>query len=99
MIVPENMLCFIFSRKKLLIGMNPPESSPRLLTFDDKHFLPYEGRAIPDVIHMHWDNILNAYRQGLDKPMEQIPISMVIKLPLISLCTPLNRTFRLFEKI
>ncbi|MEO1417557.1 MAG: hypothetical protein AAFW00_19900 [Bacteroidota bacterium] len=77
MIVPENMLCFIFSRKKLLIGMNPPESQPRLLTFDDKLHLPYEGRAIPEVIDKHWEGILNAYRQELDTPMEQIPVSMV----------------------
>ncbi|MEL7063558.1 MAG: hypothetical protein AAFP00_07440, partial [Bacteroidota bacterium] len=77
MIVPENMLCFIFSRKKLLIGMNPPESQPRLLTFDDKLHLPYEGRAIPEVIDKHWDGILTAYRQELNNPMDQIPISMI----------------------
>ncbi|MEL6133697.1 MAG: hypothetical protein AAFR59_10070, partial [Bacteroidota bacterium] len=60
-----------------LIGMNPPDSQPRLLTFDDKLHLPYEGRSIPEVIDIHWDGILKAYRQGLDKSMEQIPISMV----------------------
>ncbi|MEO0897361.1 MAG: hypothetical protein AAFY71_13225 [Bacteroidota bacterium] len=61
MISLDNMLCFIFTKKRFLAGVQKPEQKLQMLTLNGQWFLNYEGKSIPQVLENNWQEIIQSY--------------------------------------
>lgn len=61
MISLDNMLFFIFTKKRLLAGLKGPENEINSLEIQGQWQYSYEGKAIPSVIEQVWPEVAKAY--------------------------------------
>ncbi|MCI4668690.1 MAG: hypothetical protein MRZ79_11190 [Bacteroidia bacterium] len=61
------MLFFIFTKKRLLAGIQNPDNQIKTVKIKDQWYHSYEGKSIPEVIEHVWPEILSAYNKAHGK--------------------------------
>ena len=61
MISLDKMLGLIFTKKRLVVGIQRSPESPKVVKFDGQWSINYEGKDIPTVLSRSWDTLVEAY--------------------------------------